>query len=299
MALAFADTYDELAYTYGQDILNILPPWMLQEPTFAQAFLEEVIEAGGTSNTNAALIAMEVIRQAPEYRQMYDDVFTGNRREDGTLRLTESAYFSRIQGYRDALATVSDVDPAIFEEEYGDLISGDVGIDEFQLRVDALYTRILENSPFIRDYYAENFGIDMTDAGILASMMSSRVGDAVLLKQITMAEIGGEASMRNYDLTTEFVNMLENQGMKRADAQEFFGSADSILPVLGALAQRHGDSDDTFDLFELAQANVFLDAGQMKRITQLVSQEEAMFTGGAQVELTRSQAGGLEGLEAI
>jgi hypothetical protein len=139
----------------------------------------------------------------------------------------------------------------------------------------------------------------MTVEAILASLMSDRVENAVLTRQITMAEIGGEASMRNFDITTTFVDLLEQQGMDRGEAQQFFGTAEAILPVLGALAQRHGDLDDTFDLFELAQAEVFLDAGQSKRIQQLVTQEEAMFTGGAQVELARTETGGLGGLEAV
>lgn len=299
MALTTADTYSDLAYTYGEDLLNVLPAWMLSYPALAQAFLEETIEAGGTSNREAAVTALETVRMAPEYRTMYDEVFAGNRRDDGTLRLNEGAYFARKQGYRDAISAVSNVDPTIFEEDFASLISGDVDVNEFTRRVDSLSARVTMNSPAIRDYYGQNFAIDMTDEGILASMMSPRIGDAVLSKRITMAEIGGEASMRNFDLTREFVEMLTTEGqMDRDEAQQLFGTAAGILPALQALARRHGDTDDTFDITEFAQgASDIADPKQLSRIERLQSTEQSQFTGGAEIEYKRNRAtGGVSGL---
>jgi len=298
MAVTFVDTYDQLAFTYGDDILNLLPSWMLQNPDLAAAYLNEVIEAGGTSNVDSGKIALEVIRQAPEYRQMYDDIFAGNRRDDGTLRLSESAYFARVQGYRDAItATSLNMNPTIFDDEYAELIAGDVDLNEFQRRVDALYSRVIDNAPAIRDFYAREYGINMTDEGILASLLSRQVGEAVLAKRLTMAEIGGEASMANFNLTTEFVELLVEQGgMNRDEAMQMFGSAQQMLPVLGALAARHGDRDDTFDITEFARAAALNDPTQLSRIQRLQAQESSTFTGGAAVDIVRQRTGGVTGL---
>jgi hypothetical protein len=296
-----ADTYDQLAYTYGEEILSLMPPWMLQNPQIAQAFLEEVIESGGTSNPSASSIALERIRQAPEYRQMYDEVFAGNRREDGTLRLTEQSYFARIQGYRDAVSAIDPMMNAdVFNQDLPELIMGDVSIDEFQRRVDALYSRVMTQGESIRQFYGENYGLDVTDQGILASLMSSRVGDAVLMREITMAEIAGEGIVRGYNISSEFADMLATDGgMDRDEAKRLFGSADQLLPVLNVLAQRHGDPDDTFDIMELAQANALLDPKQMKRISTLVAQEKSTFTGGKAIEYVSDQAGGVTGLDTV
>ena len=289
-------TWEQLNQTYGTAVINSLPPWMANAPDLASAFLYEMIDVQGDS-PDAANNALETIRIAPQYQAMYDYYFAGNRRPDGTLRLDENQYLSRKQGYRDAILAVNpNMNPEVFEDEFSMLIEGGVDESEFGRRVDALYTRVLTQGPDIREYYGANFGISMTDEGILASLMSPRVQDAVLAKQLTMAEIGGEASMRNYDITTDFVNLLEQAGMDREEAQRMFGSADRMLPVLSNLAARHGDPDDTFDITEFAGAAALGDAEQIMRIERLQAQESSLFTGGAQVDIVRSRAGGVTGL---
>ena len=289
-------TWEALRAEYGNAIIDVLPPWM-SGADLASAYLHEMIDVQGDAPL-AASNALEAIRNAPQYQEMYDSYFGGNRRPDGTLRLDEGVYLSYKQSYRDALLAVSpNMDPAIFEEEYSDLISGGVQPQEFYQRVQSLQTRVLGNSPFIRDYYATNFGIDMTDEGILASLMSGRMSNAILNKDITMAEIGGEASMRNFDITTEFVNLLANEGdMDRDEAQRMFGTAAVMLPALGAMAQRHADPDDTFDITEFARAATLDDPEQLARMDRLIAQEGAAFTGGAQLEYVRNQQGGVVGL---
>jgi len=292
-----ATVYDNLVATYGNTIVTFLPDWMLQYPQFATAYLDEIIEAGGTSNPMAAVSAIELLRQAPEYREMYDEVFAGSRRDDGTLRLDESAYFVRIQGYRNSIGMVSpNLNTHIFDDEFANLIAGDVDAGEFETRVNALYTRVLGAGSDIRNYYGENFAINMTDEGILASLMSPAVGDAILLKQLTMAEIGGTAAEKSFDLSAEFVTMLEQAGMDRVEAQRQFGSAERLLPMLGSLAARHGDADDTFDITELIGGTFLDDPEQVARLDRLRAQEASTFTGGAAVDIVRSRTGGVTGL---
>lgn len=289
-------SWEQLNQTYGSGVINSLPPWMASAPEIAAAYLYEMIDVQGNA-PDAANNALETIRTAPQYQAMYDAHFMGNRRPDGTLRLDENQYLSRKQGYRDALMAVDpNMNPAVFEEEYSELIAGGVDETEFGRRVDALYTRVLSQGPEIRSYYADNFGISMTDEGILASLMSPRVQDAVLAKQLTMAEIGGEASMRNFDITNEFVTMLEQQGMDRDDAQKMFGSAERLVPALSRLAARHGDVDDDFDITEYAEASYLGDPGQMARVARLQAQEKAGFTGNLETDIARSGHGGLTGL---
>jgi hypothetical protein len=279
----------------GTNVGVIVPAWLPQE--LYNLWLDAYIDAGGSGVQNSAVYATDYVRSLPEY----ESFFPGIKRDDGTIRYAEDpelTYYTNVEAFRNTVIGAGML-PDVFGEEYIDLIKGDVSPNEFSARVNALEDRVLGQGPAIHNWYAANYGLDLTSQGILAGLMSSRVNDAILMRQITMAEIGGEAEMKDFDITTQFVGMLEQQGMNRAEAQQFFGTAEAILPVLGALAQRHGDPDDDFDLMELAQAQVFLDAGQMKRMQQLVSQEEAMFTGGAQVELTRSQSGGLGGLEAV
>ena len=288
--------WEALSQTYGPAVVNALPPWMRDAPELAAAYLYEMIDVQGNA-PDAANNALETIRTAPEYQAMYDAHFMGNRREDGTLRLDENQYLSRKQGYRDAIMGVDpQMNPSVFEEEFSDLIAGGVDETEFGRRVDALYSRVLSQGPEIREFYGTEFGIDMTDQGILASLMSPRVQDAVLAKQLTMAEIGGEASMRNFDITSEFVNLLEQQGMDREEANRMFGNAERMMPALSALAARHGDIDDDFDITEYAGAAFLNDAEQVRRVNRLQAQEKASFTGSAATDIARSGQGGITGL---
>jgi hypothetical protein len=287
--------WDILISTYGAGVVNALPPWMTAD--IASAYLYEMIDVQGDSDA-AATNALETIRNAPQYREMYDAVFPGNRRDDGSLRLTEGQYTSRVQSYKDAMLAVAPTMAVdVFENEYADLIAGDVLPEEFQRRVSSMQSRVIDNAPAIRDYYAQNFGLNMTDEGILASMLSPRVNDALLSKQLTMAEVGGEAAMRNFDLTQAFVESLVTEGgLDRGEANRLFGTAERVLPALQSLARRHGDADDTFDIYEFAQGGAGLDVAEEARMERLMAQEQAVFTGGAQAEVTRSRNLGLTGL---
>ncbi len=154
----------------------------------------------------------------------------------------------------------------------------------------------MSQGPAIRDWYANNIGIDFTREGILASLMSKRVDSAVLSKQITMAEIGGEGVSRGYDLSSEFVNMLTNEGMDRREADRLFGSAERMLPALGAMAARNADPDDSFDITEFVGAEFLSDPKQAARIDRLRAQEQSRFTGSAASDIARDRAGAMTGL---
>ena len=276
---------------------EVVKPSWLPEGLYDQ-WLVAFMDAGGTGVAGAATTATELVRSSPEY----DSYFPGLRREDGSLRYEynpEATYFNNIAAFRNAVEGVN-VNPDIMSDEYIALIEGDVSPTEFGQRVNVLYDRVLSAGSDIRNWYGEEWGIDMTDSGIIASLMSDNVGAAVLEKRLTMAEIGGEAASRNFDLTTQFVDMLEAEGMNRADADRLFGSAESMLPVLGALAARHGDIDDTFDITEYAEGAFLQDPEQSRRIQRLAAQESSTFTGGAQVDITRSrETGGLTGLADV
>ncbi len=275
----------------------IKPPW-LPEGLY-QSWLTAYNEAGGAGVTNSATTATEVVRNSAEY----DSYFPGMRREDGSLRYEynpEATYFNNIEAYRNAVQGV-DVNPALLEEEYIALIKGDVSPQEFNQRVNVLADRIDMGSvgSDIRNWYAENYGIDMTNSGIIASLMSDRVNSAVLERNITMSEIGGEASMRNYDITNRFVGMLADQGMDRQQADQLFGSAEKMLPMLSSLAARHGDADDDFDIEEFALASGSIAGGRSQelRAERLLAQERSTFTGGAQLDYKKGQqTGGVAGL---
>jgi len=271
------------------------PPWVPEG--LYQVWLDAFIGAGGTgAGQEAEVRALETMRNDPTY----DTYFPGIRREDGSIRFganAEQTYYSNIQSFRNTVEGAG-LNPDVFSEEYAQLIEGDTSPSEFTSRVNALESRVLSQGPGIRDFYAANYGLDMTSEGVLAGLMSDRVNDSVLSRQITMAEIAGEGTSRGFDIGAEFAEMLATTGdMDRAQAQRLFGSAERMLPMLNQLAARHGNAADPFDIMDFAGAEVLDDPEQLRAIEMTLAQEAATFTGGAQVDIARSrQHGGVTGL---
>lgn len=284
-----------LEYNFGPELVDALPPWMLNHPDIATAYLNEIIEMGGTSNTNAANLALEEIRMAPEYREMYDRAFVGNRREDGSLRMEEGTYFAEVSDMRSYVKAVG-LDPDVFQDKYGEMIGGDTYAQEFGTRVNAIYAAVIGGVPETMAWYSDNFDIEMSEAAIVGSMLSPELGDALLSGRITSAQIGGEAAARGFDIDRTFAEMLEGAGADRDAAKRFFGEAQALLPSLQVMAARHADPADEFDLNDLADLSFFDDPVQRGRMNRLMAQEASTFTGGAEIEYLRSKSGGVTGL---
>jgi len=262
-----------------------MPSWMT-ETGLADVWQEAYIETGD------ATLAIETVRRD----SAYDAYFPGNRRDDGSLRYDEATYFGIIESYEDALLSV-DVIPDFFREKFGDLIAGLVSPNEFVNRVESMYESVIESSSQIRDFYAANYGIDMTDSAIVASFLDPDIGMAILDKRIAVSQIGGEASVRGFNVGLEYAESLQRSGISRDEAQQFFGDAASFVPTLTVLAARHADPDDDFDLDDFTRASLFDDPEQRRRMRRLVAQERSTFTGSAQLDFVKARSGGVTGLE--
>jgi hypothetical protein len=280
-------------------VQELAPSWL---PDFlAQAWYNEYETMGGASTPGAGQAASEMIRvQGGKYQSQYDKYFPGNRREDGSLRLSEQDYRKRTDSYENALLGVN-VNPDLFAEQFGHLIQGDVGEAEFVNRVESMYERVIEAAPAIREFYADNFSRNMTDAAIVASFLDPDIGNAILDQRIAISEIGGEAASRGFDVDMRFASSLEKAGVSRTQAQDLFGQAALDVPVLNVLARRHADPDDDFDINEFTQGMVFDDPEQRRRMRRLVAQERSTFTGGAAGRMFEQdrETGGLTGLTAL
>jgi hypothetical protein len=273
---------------------QLAPNWV--PPELIDAWYAEYLDAGGMGVTGSEVAAAEVIRTDSRYREMYDRYFPGNRRDDGSLRLVEQEYVSRIASYENALLSVN-VNPEMFGSYLPNLIAGDVTPSEFVTRVESMYERVTDAMAPIRDYYATYFALDMSDSAIVASFLEPEIGDAILERRIAISEIGGEASRVGFDVSARWAESLVQAGIERENAANLFGSAAAEIPVFDTLARRHADPDDDFDLGEFTQAAIFNDPEQRRRIRRLASSERASFTGdAAAIGLVEDRAGGLRGL---
>jgi len=282
----------------ASEYLNILPAWAMRNPALVDQWVSQYIEAGGDANGEfASKAATKAVRQSDGYKAVFPAMFD----DEGNMRFVsdpEASYDRTMESYRNTLRSY-DVNPEIFDEQLHQLIEGAVSAGEFTQRTEAIYENVIESAPAIRQWYADNFSKDMTDQAIFASLIDGPQGpvsQAILSDNITMAQIGGEAEMRGITVDYNFADMLEDSGMTRAGAQQFFGEAASLMPALSVLSARHADPDDDFDLNDFTQATVFDDPEQRARMRRLTAQERSTFTGGGAVDFVRGRSGGITGL---
>jgi hypothetical protein len=100
-------------------------PWLT--PELRRVFVDAWTRTGRSD------FALDAVRQSPQY----DTVFAGNRRPDGSLRMSEAEYFGEKAGFREALSEFQ-LNPAEYERQFANLFVNEVDARE-------LY-RVLENS---------------------------------------------------------------------------------------------------------------------------------------------------------
>ena len=226
-------------------------------------------------------LALGAVRQDTQY----DNYFPGNKRKDGSIRYSEVEYGAVIEGYKDKLRMFG-VNPDVFLENFKQLIEGDVAPTEFQSRLNTVYSGIEQNIPEVKEYYATNFGIDLSEESIFAAAVDTTVGDAILSGQITQAQIGGEAAARGMSLPQVQLEKLQRFGVTQQDARQIFQVAQQEVPRLQQLQRRGGravSEEDIFELEEFTEAGVYKDPEEIEQIKMLEAEEKSRFSpiGGA------------------
>jgi hypothetical protein len=272
------------------------PAWL--EGTPLGDIYNEVWDATGDP-----VAAIDAVRADPRY----EDFFAGNLRDDGTVRYTEAEYFVHMESYEDSLVAIGlsrDFIRANFTEQFTDLIRGNVDGNEFwTLRVKPTYDRILQATDEIRTEYAMSMGINLSDEAIIGSLIGGdNIFQGLLDQTIAMSEIRGSYSERFSDINeveTDFFDELYKRGDVDLDAaRALFMNADTMMPIMSALAARHADADDDFDIYEFTNASIWGDPLQASRMRRLMSQERADFQGASsQVDIVRGRSTGAIGLE--
>ncbi len=239
-------------------------------PTFPPALLD--VFADAWARFGDPNLALAEVRQNP----LYDTIFPGLKRDDGSLRMTESEYLARIDGYKLALSQFN-LNPSNFSGRFVEMVEGELTAGQFASRLSSAFDQIITQMPEIREFYSNNFGIGMTDESIFASFLDTDLGDAILNRRISQAQIGGSGAAAGFNIDLAFSERLRQRGLGLAQAQGFFGDAASRLPTLSRLATRFG-LDKSFDITEFAGANIFGDPVQQRRIGRLLGASASSFS---------------------
>jgi|TARA_R100001163_G_scaffold47604_1_gene35780 hypothetical protein len=251
------------------------------------------IYANSFAETQNKDIAIAEVRASEDY----ETYFPKNKRDDGTVRLSESDYASVKESYG---LTIEDygMNKDYFENTFATLIEKGVSPNEFRQRVASASDGITQNIPAVREYYATNFNLELNDNQILASVIDPDIGQAIIEGRITQAQIGGEAQARGFNLNADEVQALERAGLTQAQARQLFAAAEQEVPRLATLARRFEpesiDETETvtpgglteregYDIEEFVEAQVFGSAEEKERVRRLQAQEESLSSpiGGA------------------
>jgi hypothetical protein len=246
------------------------------------------VYADSFSETQNADIAIAEVRKNPEYAQ----VFPKNIRDDGTVRLSEQDYAAVKESFGLTLEDYG-LNPEYFQDTFADLIEVGVAPNEFRARVEAARSGIVENVPAVKEYYRNNFGMELNDNQIFASIIDPAVGEAIIEGRITQAQIGGEAAARGFALSPEETQALERAGLTQSQARQLFAQAEAEVPRLATLTRRF-DTESVeveegvtpeglvdrpgYDIEEFIQAQVFGSAGERERIRRLEAEEQSLST---------------------
>ena len=226
-------------------------------------------------------LALGAVRQDDNY----DNFFPGNKRADGSVRLSESEYGAVIESYKDDLKRFG-VNPDIFADNFGQLVEGDVSPSELQSRLNTVYSGIEQNIPEVKQYYADNFDIDLSTESIFAAAVDTDIGDAILSGQITQSQIAGEAIARDIEISQTEIERLQRFGLGQQQARQLFQTAQQEVPRLQELQTRGGRQvaqEDVIGVEEFTEAAVFRSPEELEEIKLLEAEEASRFTpiGGA------------------
>jgi len=258
--------------------LNIMYEWMPQDAR--DAYRDAYIEYGADA-------AWAAVRKDARYAQW----FPGNLTEDGRPRYAENQYAAVRQSYRDIITSVG-LNPDIFEEQFTNLIIGEVAPNEFSSRVFAVYDRVASASEEIKARFSEANQTPITTEGILASALDPDIGTKILEGQIDYAEIAGAGDEFGFNLDMNAVDRLVETGMRLDEARGVFGQARQLVPILDTLAARHNDPEDEFDINDFLASDIYKDPRQSYRMRRLINAERAEFgVGGAVVGNAESLTG--------
>lgn len=254
------------------------------------------IFAGAWDQYGDPQVALGVMRQSPAY----DRHFPGNRRPNGTFRLSEEEYFATVDGYRNALAGY-DLNPEMFGSKFVSLIEGDVSPNEFAGRLSQAYTQLINSGPedadgisYAQRYYADVYGLQMSDAAVFLDFIDPDMGQDVLNRRVSVAQVGGGALAYGFNRSSERVQRLVGMGLAGENASRFYAGAAAQLPLAQTLARRFNNREGV-DIGTIEDAQILGDADQARRLQRNVTSEVVSFN--RQATGARDQQGRVFGLE--
>ena len=263
-----------------------LVPWLSQSGNLLQVYQDTWAETG---DPNFALAA---VRDSEDY----DTIFPGNKRADGSVRHSESEYKAIESGYKNVIIE-NGLNPKLFENKFGGLISGAISVAELSQRVGLVRRAIDENpdSDAVLQFYSDNYGIEMTKEGLLAASIDPGMSEEIFARKITMAEIGAEAITAGATISFDTISELASAGYTEEQADTLFTQAVQTEKTLSSLAASQGREDITQE--EVVRAEALNDAETQREIARILQQSASQ--SSLDVGARKTEGGAVTGLTEL
>jgi len=260
-------------------------PGSPMERDLAQAYVD------GFIRSKSAIEAMESVRGS----SAYDRVFAGNRREDGSLRMSEQEYYGYTRAW-DRELSLWGLNPDLFRAR-GKLlesIQNEISVEELAGRLATTSDAIVNNIDEVREFYAQGYGIQLSNEAILGMAVDPDLGREVFERRISAAQIGGEAALQGFRRSMQQAEKLARAGLGQREARDLYSQASRAVPALDAMAARYYDPQGGFGIEGYESAQVLGDQRVMQRMERRLAEEQSAFSTQANVRADRE--GALTGL---
>jgi len=151
--------------------------------------------------------------------------------------------------------------------ETGDPVSA----EEFQQRVDVVWSGVKNQIPEVEKLFREKYGINVDAPTIFGALVNDKIQDKVLQGDISTLQLQAEASSRGFTTTFARFQELKNLGMSQEQASGLYEAAGGIIEQARTVGR-------TLDISTLEEAATGDDTAS-KRLQRI--QAELASQGGA------------------
>ena len=213
-------------YQYALSIANTLYGFLPE--AIVKKYAEGYAEYGGDKD-----LALAFTRQSDEYKKEFSWLFN----DDGiTLKMSEVEAIGVKESFKNTLREIGIEDFSDFEDEFNEMV-GDVAPNEFQQRIDTVYSAVNNRIPEVKTLLADYLGVEYDDATIFASLINPKIEDKVLNNAIDTVTLGAEAASRGFAYSFGRFNTLKQQGMNLKMAKELYENAGSIMSLATSIGR--------------------------------------------------------------
>ena len=280
---------------------KVLLPYLTKlDPVRGDKLIKAYTE--GFNETGKPEFALASMRAAPEY----DEMFSGIKRADGSLRLTEAQY---LQNKEAVVIHLNEAGLGGYAKEkievlFPTLLEGNVSPNEFKSRLDSVRKGITNLDATLKEnvmtQYTQYFeselneSLPVTDEVLLAIAIDPEATTDIINRRLTVANIGARFQISTgEELTADQATMFLSAGLVPTKATPLFETAAARALTASRLARRL-NRDSQYSAAQLAEAELTKDFATQQDLTKLSAQaksQSAVATGAA-----KSKGGAVTGL---